>query len=269
MRRHALSLFLSACAALILTRPAHAQIAATGAIEGQVLTQDSARPLPARVWLVGAVRPSPPNARGSFRFERLKPGRYHLRATYLGYAPADTVVSIASGARLRIILHLPATPVRLADMTIREASKPPAPPPPPPPPQRKPVVNCGLLLVVSAKVMLCTSPQALPRTTVVRSKEFLGPNSLIRQSAQRAIAQSALIPERELQLNDRTWMIAARDPSRPVGLGIVRIEIEETGAHNTIVRVALTSAVFVSEQQQRDRAQAYLSRVDRILKAAR
>ena len=45
--------------------------------------------------------------------------------------------------------------------------------------------------------------------------------------------------------------------------------MEETGAHDTAVRIALTSAVFVNGQQQRARAQAYLSSVERILKGAR
>ncbi len=224
--------------------------------------------MPARVWLVGAARPGTPNPRGSFRFEKLKPGRYHLRATYLGYAPADTILSVSSGARLRIVLRLSATPVKLSDMTIREVAKPPVPPPSKPAVTRPPL-DCGLLLIVGPTQMLCTSAQALPRKTLVRGKEFFGGNSQIRQAAQFAVPQVGLIPERELQLNDRTWLITARDPSRPVGLGVVRIEMEETGAHDTTVRIALTSAVFVSEQQQRARAQAYLSKVEHILKGTR
>lgn len=268
MLRLSLVLILSAGGALVSASPGRAQTASTGSVEGQVLKNEDGRPLPARVWLVGAARPGLPNTRGSFRFEKLKPGRYHLRATYLGYTPADTIFSISPGGRARIILRLSATPVQLSDMTIREVAKPPVPVPPTPALKRPPI-DCGLLLVVGARQLLCTSAQALPRKTLVRGKEFFGGNSHIRQAAQFAVPQAGLIPEREIQLNDRTWLITARDPSRPVGLGIVRIEMEETGAHDTTVRIALTSAVFVSEQQQRARAQAYLARVERILKGAR
>ncbi len=268
MLKHSLTLMLSASGALLSTSPLHAQIAPTGSIEGQVLRQEEGSPLPARVWLVGAARPAVANPRGSFRFERLKPGRYHVRATYLGYTPTDSVVSVTSGARLKIVLRLSPTPVLLSDMTIREPAKPPAPIPP----KRvvtKPPIDCGLLLILSPKLMLCTSAQALPRKTVARNKNFLGGNSHVRQAAQFAVPQVGWILERELQLDDRTWLITARDPSRPAGLGIVRIEMEETGAHDTTVRIALTSSVFVNEQQQGVRAQAYLARVERILKGAR
>lgn len=268
MIKHSLTLMLLASGALLSASPLYAQIAPTGSIEGQVLKQGEGFPLPARVWLVGAVRPGVPNPRGSFRFEKLTPGRYHIRATYLGYTPTDTVVSVTSGARLKIVLRLSATPVQLSDMTIREAAKPPAPIPRKPV-APKPAIDCGLLLVVGPKLVLCTSAQALPRKTLARNKDFFGGNSHVRQAAQFAVPQVGWIPERELQLNDRTWLITARDPSRPAGLGIVRIEMEETGPHDTAVRIALTSAVFVNEQQEAARAQAYLARVERILKGTR
>ena len=204
--------------ALLFAIAAEAQTTTTGSIRGQVVTGDDAKPLAARVWLVGAVRPRNPGGRATFRFDSLQPGRYHLRATFIGYAPADSVVSLLPGAHLRVVLRLSPTPVQLTEMTIRETAKPPAPVPPTPRPYIRPV-ECGLLLVVSAKTMVCTSTQSLPRSTVVRGMEFLGPNSLIRQAAQNAVTQAGFIPERELQLNERTWLITAHDPSRPVGTG--------------------------------------------------
>jgi len=249
---------------LFSTRTLAAQRVPPGTISGQVVTQDGDRPLAARVWLVGAVRPGVQNPRGTFRFAGLPPGRYHLRATFIGYVPFDTVLTIRSGATARLVVRLVASPVQLSDMTIREVAVPPPPPPRPAPPPRPPV-NCGLLLVVGSKAMLCTSPELLPRATVLRDREFFGPNMLIRAAAQRAVTQAGFVPERLLQLDDRTWLITARDPSRPVGLGSVRIEVEETGAHDTTVRISLTSATFVSTRSQLDRAQAYLTGIRRIL----
>lgn len=99
-----------------------------------------------------------------------------------------------------------------------------------------------------------------------RAEAFLGSNSLILEAAQEAVGQAGFVTERLLQLNGQTWMIAARDPIQPAGIGSVRIEIEETGAHDTTVRVSLTSAASVSRKEQRDRAQAYLSTIRRNLK---
>jgi len=249
---------------LLSTTPMAAQRVPSGTIAGQVVTQDGERPLAARVWLVGAARPGAQNPRGTFRFDGLLPGRYHLRATFIGYVPFDTVLVVRSGATARLVVRLAASPVQLSDMTIREVATPPPPPPRPAPPPRPPV-DCGLLMVVGSKAMLCTSAELLPRATVLRDREFLGPNTLIRAAAQSAVTQAGFVPERLLQLDDRTWLITARDPTRPVGLGSVRIEVEETGAHDTTVRISLTSATFVSTRSQLDRAQAYLTGIRRIL----
>ena len=251
---------------LLPTGTLSAQNAPSGSVFGSVVTRDDGRPLAARVWLVGVARPTAPNARGSFRFDRLSPGRYHLRATYIGFVPADTVVSVSAGTQLRVLLRLTATPVLLTGVTIREPAKPPPAVTPPKPVSLKPVVDCGRLFVVNTTTVLCTSPQLLARTTVYRDEAFLGSNSLILEAAQEAVGQAGFVTERLLQLNGQTWMIAARDPRRPVGIGTVRIEIEETGAHDTTVRVSLTSAASVSRTEQRDRALAYLSTIRRNLK---
>jgi len=242
------------------------QKAPAGSVSGSVVTQEEGRPLPARVWLVGAARPGVPNARGSFRFDGLAPGRYHLRATYIGFVPVDTVLSVRSGSVLRLVVRLIATPVVLNAVTVREAAKPPPTVTPPKPAKLKPLVDCGRLFVVSATTVLCTSPQMLARTTVYRDEAFLGSNSLILEAAQEAVSHAGFVTERLLQLNGQTWLISARDPLRPAGIGTVRIEVEETGAHDTTVRVSLTSAASVSRQEQRDRALAYLSTIRRYLR---
>lgn len=252
---------------LLCTQALSAQTAPTGSIGGLVFRQDEGTPVPARVWLVGAARPAVPNARGSFRFDRLPPGRYHLRATFIGFVPVDTILSVSTGAHLRLVIGLKARPVELTAMTIREAAKPPETVKPSPPAKlKKPVLECGRLVAVSLMMTLCTSPQMLPRTTVHRDKEFLGSNSLILRAAQEAVPHVGFVTERLIQVNDRTWLITARDASRPEGIGSLRVEVEETGAHDTTVRVSLTSAVSVDRREQRDRAQAYLSTIGRNLR---
>ena len=85
---------------LLSTRPVSAQQRApNGSISGSVVTQDEGRPLAARVWIVGVARPRVPNAKGTFRFDGLLPGRYRLRATYIGFVPLDTLLSITAGSR--------------------------------------------------------------------------------------------------------------------------------------------------------------------------
>ncbi len=243
------------------------QKAPTGSIGGLVIRQDEGTPVPARVWLVGAARPAAPNARGSFRFDGLPPGRYHLRATYIGFVPVDSMLSVTAGTQLRLVIRLTAMPVQLTAMTIRDSAKVPKTVRLPSPAKlHKPVLECGRLVAVSLMMTLCTSPQLLPRTTVHLGKEFLGSNSLILRAAQEAVAQAGFVTERLIQVNDRTWLITARDDSRHAGIGSVRIEVEETGAHDTTVRVSLTSAVSVDKREQLERAQGYLSTISRNLR---
>ncbi|HEX2723030.1 MAG TPA: carboxypeptidase regulatory-like domain-containing protein [Gemmatimonadaceae bacterium] len=254
-----LALFLPPTQGLLAQGP-------TGSIGGIVLTREDGRPLAARVWLVGAARPGPSNAKGTFRFDRLPPGRYHLRATYIGYVPVDTVLSVTAGVHVQIVIRLSSTPVVLAGVTIREAAKPPAVVTLPKPPPAKPPPTCGLLFVVSPRALLCTSPAMLPRTTVHHEKAFFGSNSLILQAALEAVGQTGFVRESLLQLNDATWLIAARDAALPSGARSLRVEVEETGSHDTTVRVSVTSVVTLSRAGQVERAESYLSRIRQNLR---
>lgn len=222
-----------------------AQSPATGSIRGAVITDDDERPLPARVWLVGSARPGPQNPRGVFRFDGLLPGRYTLRATYIGYIPVDTVLSVAAGAQVRLTIRLVSSPVQLSSMTIRETARDTVKKPVIPPPPKR---DCGLLFFVSMRMSLCSSPAMFPRAAVYEERIFQGLNARILEAAQESVTDLGFVTERIIQLNERTWLIVARDRVPWVDAGSTRIEVVEIGADNTAVRVSMT--VIASRQRE-------------------
>lgn len=260
MSAGSLSRVLAVLIVLTSTRQLSAQKTAAGSIVGQVLREDEGTPLPARVWLVGAARPRVPNARGTFKFEGLSPGRYHLRATYLGFNPVDTTLSVAAGARVEVVVTLKANPVELSSVTIREIVIPPDPPKP-----KIRVPDCTRFLVMGPTSMVCVTPQMLAETTVSQHETFLGRNSNILEAAEKSVTQLGFVTDRVLQLNDRTWLIVAHDTSRPGDTSSARLEVEETGANDTTVRVSLRTVSW-KRREQSDRARAFLVAVRRNLR---
>jgi hypothetical protein len=237
-----------------------AQKTAAGSIAGQVLRDDEGTPLPARVWLVAAARPKAPNARGTFKFEGLAPGRYHLRATYLGFSPIDTMLSVAAGTRVQVVVRLKATPVELSSMTIREVVKPPDPP--------KPKVRppeCKRFLVMGPTTMVCVTKQMLAETTVSQSETFLGRNSIILEAAEKSVTQLGFVTDRIMQLDDRTWLIVAHRDTGPGTTSSARLEVEETGANDTTVRVSMTTVSW-KKREQTNHARAFLAMMRRNLR---
>lgn len=239
-----------------------AQASATGSIRGTVITADDGRPLPARVWLVGSSRPGPQNPQGSFRFDGLRPGRYTLRATYIGYVPVDTVLSVAAGALVRLTVRLVSSPVQLSDMTIRERARDTVKKQVTPPPPKR---DCGLLFFVSMRMSLCSSPAMFPRAAVYEERIFQGLNARILEAAQESVSDLGFITERIVQLDDRTWLIVARDRVPWVEAGSTRIEVVETGADNTAVRVSMT-AVVARQRDAAARARAIIATVTKNLR---
>jgi hypothetical protein len=239
-----------------------AQTPALGSISGVVQTEDGT-PLRARVWLVGVARPKPANSRGTFRFDSLTARRYHLRATYLGFSPLDTTLSVTTGARLQIVIKLTSMPVELSVMTIRD-SVPPVEIPKPKPKPRRPI-TCARLMVLSPMAMLCMTPQMLVRTTVQESETFLGPNLQIIEAAQEAVREMGFVSETFLPLNDRTWLIVAHERAHPSDRGSARLVVEETGPNDTTVRVVLTTISW-KRYEQHVRARAFLLAVRRKLR---
>ena len=238
-----------------------AQAAATASIRG-IVTGDDGRPLPARVWLVGAVRPGPQNPQGSFRFDKLQPGRYTLRATYIGYVPADTVLSVAPGAQVRLAIRLVTSPVQLSSMTIRETARDTARKRVIPPPPKR---DCGLLFVVSLKMSLCSSPAMFPRVVVYEQKTFQGLNARILEAAQESVRDLGFVTERIVQLTERTWLVLARDRVPYVEAGSTRIEVVEINADNTAVRISMITLVSRQRETAR-RARGYVETVTRKLR---
>jgi hypothetical protein len=245
---------------LTSTRQLSAQRAAAGSIVGQVLREDDSTPLPARVWLVAAARPRMPNARGTFKFEGLSPGRYHLRATYLGFTPVDTTLSVAAGTRLQIVVRLKANPVELSSMTIREVVKPPDPPKP-----KVRAPDCKRFLVMGPTTMVCVTSQMLAETTVSQSETFLGRNSIILEAAEKSVTQLGFVADRIMQLDDRTWLITAHRVAGPGNTIYARLEVEETGASDTTVSVNMTTVSW-KKREQTNRARAFLIAMRRNLR---
>jgi hypothetical protein len=233
-----------------------------GSISGVVQTEEGT-PIRARVWLVGAARPKTPNARGTFRFDSLPPRRYHLRATYLGFSPLDTTLSVAAGAQLHIVIKLTSMPVELSVMTIRESVPPPVVVPKPQPKRR--TITCARLMVLSPMATLCMTPQMLVRTTVEEAETFLGPNLQIIEAAQEAVSQMGFVSESFLPLNDRTWLIVAHERAHPSDRGSARLVVMEIGPNDTTVRVVLTTISW-KKYEQHARARAFLSAMRRKLR---
>jgi hypothetical protein len=253
-----LTLTVAIHAVLAPTHGLSAQAAATGSIGGVVLSDDSVTPLRARVWLVAAARPQPANARGTFGFEGLAKGRYHVRATYLGFVPIDTLVALAAGARVRLVLHMHSVPVELSSLTIRETIPHKEPPPKP----TKPPIVCARVLIVSPRALLCMTPETLVRTTVRQNATFLGSNTRIVEAAQKTVDQLGFVIEQQRALDNQTWLIVAHERAHPADTGSAKIEVEETDAHDTTVRVTLTTVSW-KKHEQRDRARAFLTTIDR------
>jgi hypothetical protein len=214
------------------------------------------------VWLVGSARPGPQNPQGAFRFDGLRPGRYTLRATYIGYVPVDTVLSVAAGSQVRLTVRLVSSPVQLSSMTIRETARDTTKKPVIPPPPKR---DCGLLFVVSMRMSLCSSPEMFPRAAAYEEKTFQGLNARILEAAQESLTDLGFVTERIVQLSDRVWLMVARDRVPWVDAGSTRVEVVEIGADNTAVRVSMTAIV----SRQRDaaaRARAIIAAVTRALR---
>lgn len=100
----------------------------TGILRGVVLRQDSTTPAPyASIEVVDGSSRRFSNESGEFSF-RLAPGRYHLRARQIGFAPHDTTVDVVEGATSRpVVIRLAALAIRLVDVTIRRPQRCEAP----------------------------------------------------------------------------------------------------------------------------------------------
>ena len=92
----------------------------TGILRGVVLRQDSVTHAPyASVEVLDGGSKRFSNESGAFSF-RLPPGRYHIRARQIGFAPQDTTVEVMEGENSPPVkIRLAALVIRLADVTVR------------------------------------------------------------------------------------------------------------------------------------------------------
>jgi hypothetical protein len=113
--------------------------------------------------------------------------------------------------------------------------------------------------------MVCVTKQMLAETTVSESETFLGRNSIILEAAEESVSQLGFVTDRIMQLDDRTWLIAAHHNIGPGNTISARLELEETGANDTTVRVSMTTVSW-KKREQTNRARAFLSTMRRNLR---
>jgi len=115
--RPTLAALLLAFATTLLTRVAEAQ---GGLINGAV--EDSAgAPIPqVSIGIVGTGLERTTDARGTFRFVRVRPGVHFVRVRRLGYDPLIFRVDVEDGDTVSLGVQLNPSPLGLAPVTIRE-----------------------------------------------------------------------------------------------------------------------------------------------------
>ncbi len=111
----------------------------------------------------------------------------------------------------------------------------------------KVVLSLLVLMVASA----CYRPASGPPFDESQAI-FTGQNARIIEAVQQSIVKVPLEIERQVQVNNGVWMIVAHRPSQPVDSAAIVVELQETGADDTTVRVRSR----VSSAQSRDEGQA-------------
>lgn len=93
-----------------------AQAAGEGQIVGRVVDVATRRGIVAEISLSPGQRVAESDSAGSFRFDRVAPGAYVVRARSLGFASASVAVTVQVGGTQTVEIALPAATVSLAPM---------------------------------------------------------------------------------------------------------------------------------------------------------
>src|SRR3954469_20941157 len=94
--------------AAFLASASWAQTAATSTVRG-VMTDDSGAVVPAAsVTLTGngATKTAQTQADGTYTFNSVAPGQYHVKVTFPGFAAVDKPVNVTPGANLNVPVQL-------------------------------------------------------------------------------------------------------------------------------------------------------------------
>ncbi|HKK44433.1 MAG TPA: carboxypeptidase regulatory-like domain-containing protein, partial [Balneolaceae bacterium] len=80
----------------------------TGTIEGTVTDQETGEVMPAvNVSLIGTTKGSATGESGTYRITGIKPGKYRVKASYIGYAPYESEqITISAGETKTLDIHL-------------------------------------------------------------------------------------------------------------------------------------------------------------------
>ncbi|MEO8194300.1 MAG: carboxypeptidase-like regulatory domain-containing protein [Gemmatimonadales bacterium] len=253
---------------LAVTRSIGAQSAqgdlSRGSISGQIVADDDGRAVPAsRVVLVGVTEARRSSPTASFRFDKLSPGRYTLRAQSVGFIQLDTLISLGMGDTRRVTVRLQRVPVTLSAITVREAIIRCPPGTAPASSLTGAPGGIGTKADPCVKLVPKKQPPQPQLTNVVRvNATFLGSNLRLLQDAQEAVTESGLVIERVLQVGDRNWVIFAHAASQMTDTATVRVDVVETGADDTTIHVSLRIEATPSAKRP-DHGQMILSTIRR------
>lgn len=115
---------LLAVGLLVLLAPGAVAAQETGEVAGQVVDAASGEPLPgAHVALRDTDLGQATDTDGRFMFERLSPGTYTLRASFVSFAPRAWQVRVEAGETTTVTLALSATSLDLPDVVVTDSRR--------------------------------------------------------------------------------------------------------------------------------------------------
>jgi outer membrane receptor for ferrienterochelin and colicins len=115
----------TACACLMAVMPSAIFAQGLGRIEGQVVDEDSRRPLPmANVILRGTTLGAATGREGRYLIVNVPAGEYRLTVTMIGYGAVTKAISVSAGERSHLDLELKPNAVELGGIVVTATRTP-------------------------------------------------------------------------------------------------------------------------------------------------